>query len=182
MQTFSPLHLFYQINPRLSTQVSKSSEQALAFTATAAQADHRKERKEKPLATLCQRLFVRLRCNGETTPPQAEPGQPAAIMAGWPSTAAGKGSSPRPARRQKEMRQHLGVWGASPSGVQGRSPAARRVGAGCRAEPCRPPRRRGTQERYAGAKRPPLHTQERAKRKVRENLYRKQCVYQPIPP
>ncbi|NBH79721.1 hypothetical protein D3Z52_16405 [Clostridiaceae bacterium] len=168
MQTFSPLHLFYQINPRLSTQVSKSSEQALAFTATAAQADHRKERKEKPLATLCQRLFVRLRCNGETTPPQTEPGQPAAIMAGWPSTAAGKGSSPRPARRQKEMRQHLGAWGESPSG--------------CRAEPCRPPRRRGTQERYAGAKRPPLHTQERAKRKVRENLYRKQCVYQPIPP
>ena len=173
MQTFSTLHLFYQINPRLSTQVSKSSEQALAFTATAAQADHRKERKEKPLATLCQRLFVRLRCNGETTPPQTEPGQPAAIMAGWPSTAAGKGSSPRPARRQKEMRQHLGAWGESPSGVQGRSPAARRAGAG---------RRSGVQARGAGTKRPPLHTQERAKRKVRENLYRKQCVYQPIPP
>ncbi len=76
----------------------------------------------------------------KTTHALTQAAQPAVIMAGWASgTGEGRSAYPVPPAGEKRCESISGVWGESPSG--------------CRAEPCRPPRRRRVQGQSPAARR-----------------------------
>ena len=82
------------------------------------------------------------------------PDQSAAVLADW--SLSGKDvAAPSPPSRPQAKQRCVSISGSgakAPAGA-GQSPAARRAGAGCRAEPCRSPRRRGVQGQSPAARR-----------------------------
>ncbi len=82
------------------------------------------------------------------------PDQSAAVLADW--SLSGKDVAvPSPPSRPQAKQRCVSISGSgakAPAGA-GQSPAARRAGAGCRAEPCRSPRRRGVQGQRPAARR-----------------------------
>ena len=84
------------------------------------------EERPTPAGVVLPAEVGRARCKWDATHHKTFLSQPAAVLAGWPLRKKDR-PRPRPARRRRRDAKHLGVWGESPSG--------------CRAEPCRQPRR-----------------------------------------
>ncbi len=106
--------------------------------------------KEKPLVSSCQRLFVRLSRKRVSAHPNTSTDAARRRFGGLRQPGVKDGYRPKapvPPAGEKEMRKHLGGLGRKPQRVQGSAlpPAAQAAPparSGCRAEPCRQPRRR----------------------------------------